>query len=347
MPDKSALGISEELHHFIAGLVENVILEDGNFENHKKYLRRFCQTEGIDYIQFETDLNDLFETAEELKSHESRGSERLLKLLAKGCYLYPDEIDKIISAINTKRLEEETKRRAEEAARIKREAEERERKVKKEAEKERRAREATERKAVNRAREESERKAKEETEYKEKMEKAEKLFQQWVNYYPPGTSCDSKMLEKKIPILKESAALGYSKAQNHLSQAFFFGLGVKRNYKESFRLAMASALQDNRGGQFLLGLKYLYGDVVEPNDELAFSWLSKSAQAGNPDGMIYLAICYRYGIGVTRDLDYANKLISQAKEIAPKRASYFSRIIDVVTDEQIKNARKSYSEIDN
>jgi len=100
MFDKTALGISEELRQYIEALVEEVVLEGKPFENQKKYLQRFCQTEGIDYNQLETNLTTLFETAEELKVHESKGSERLLRLLAKECFISLELINKIVSRIN-------------------------------------------------------------------------------------------------------------------------------------------------------------------------------------------------------------------------------------------------------
>ncbi len=58
MPDKTALGISEELRQFIEALVEEVVLDGKPFENHKKYLQRFCKGEGVDYNQLETNLTN-------------------------------------------------------------------------------------------------------------------------------------------------------------------------------------------------------------------------------------------------------------------------------------------------
>ncbi len=112
MPDKTALGISEELRQFIEALVEEVVLDGKPFENQKKYLARFCQTESVDYSLLETNLSDLFETVEELKTHESKASEHFLRLLAKECYFTNDGTDRFISVINTKRIEIERKRKA-------------------------------------------------------------------------------------------------------------------------------------------------------------------------------------------------------------------------------------------
>ena len=187
MPDKTTIGISKELRLFIEALVEKVILEGGSLEDQKKYLNRFCLMDGIDYVQLEKNLSVLFETAEELKKHESKGSERLLRKLGKECYLYEDETTKIISTINTKRSETEAKRRAEEdaerkateEAEAKRRAEEdAERKASEEAEAKRRAEEDAERKAIEYANlraQEAERRAKEEVErIRKEREEAER-----------------------------------------------------------------------------------------------------------------------------------------------------------------------------
>ena len=136
-PDKTTLGISEELRQYIEALVEEVVLEDKPFENHKKYLRRFCEAEGIDSKYLETILSDFFETIEELKSRESKRNERLALILGKECYLSDKIMAQILSSINKQRWERE-----EEAKRI--EKEEAERKAREEAE--RKAREEAERK---------------------------------------------------------------------------------------------------------------------------------------------------------------------------------------------------------
>ncbi len=69
MRDKIALGISEELRQFIEALVNEVVLEGYSFKNHKKYLQRFCEAEGLDYASLENNLMIFFEIAEEWKNY--------------------------------------------------------------------------------------------------------------------------------------------------------------------------------------------------------------------------------------------------------------------------------------
>ena len=71
MPDKTALGISEELRQFIEALVEEVVLEGKSFETPKKYLQRFSEAEGLDFVPLEETLKALFSTAEEIRHHDT------------------------------------------------------------------------------------------------------------------------------------------------------------------------------------------------------------------------------------------------------------------------------------
>ena len=116
MKNKTETNITEELRLFIKTLVEEAVLKGKPIENHKKYLRRYLEAEGIDYGQFDLNLSELFETIAELTNHESKGGERLVRMLCKECYFSESDSEKLISAINDKRRETEAKRLAEEEA---------------------------------------------------------------------------------------------------------------------------------------------------------------------------------------------------------------------------------------
>jgi acyl carrier protein len=117
MPDKTTLGISAELCQYIEALVEEVVLEDKPFENHKKYLCRFCEAEGIDFASLETNLTDLFESFEAQKTHESKRNERMARILGKECFLSEDKLEQLITYINKQRYEREARAAAEQRAR--------------------------------------------------------------------------------------------------------------------------------------------------------------------------------------------------------------------------------------
>jgi len=86
MPDKTALGISEELRQFIEALVNEVVLEGKPFEN-QKYLQLFCRAEGVDYDTLEKNITEFFEVADEWKRLHTKSSLLAAKMLAKACFL--------------------------------------------------------------------------------------------------------------------------------------------------------------------------------------------------------------------------------------------------------------------
>ena len=103
MSDKTALGISEELRQFIEALVEEVVLEGKPFEDHKKYLQRFCEAESIEYESLERDLRDFFEILDEWMSLHTRGSQIAASMLGKKCYLTEEEMNKLFSVKSNRR----------------------------------------------------------------------------------------------------------------------------------------------------------------------------------------------------------------------------------------------------
>lgn len=103
MSDKTALGISDELRQYIEAMVEEVVLEGKFFENHKKYLQRFCEVEGVDYACLENNLMLFFEVAEEWKNYQSKSSQIAMRTLAKECYLLENTVDELMrrNTVNT------------------------------------------------------------------------------------------------------------------------------------------------------------------------------------------------------------------------------------------------------
>ena len=105
MQDKTSFGISEELRQYIEALVEEVILKGKPFENHKKYLLRFCDAEGINYDTLDENLTEFFEIIEEWKSFHTKAGLAMAKLLGGKCYLSQDCVNKLLTRdVITKRV---------------------------------------------------------------------------------------------------------------------------------------------------------------------------------------------------------------------------------------------------
>jgi hypothetical protein len=119
MQDKTAIENNENANtpskafrEYIESLVEEVVLNGATLNDHKKYLQRYSQEEGVDYDVLEKKLIEFFETIEELKPKESKAIERLAKMLGKDCYLEENKVDELVLAVNKAR--EEAKRKAKE-----------------------------------------------------------------------------------------------------------------------------------------------------------------------------------------------------------------------------------------
>ncbi len=121
-PDKTTIGNNEEtktpskaFHEYIKTLVEEIVINNAVFNDHKKYLKRYSQEEGVDYATLEKYLTEFFETFEELKLHESKASERLAKRLANECHLDEGSVNQWIVAVNKtrKKAEDGVKQRKE------------------------------------------------------------------------------------------------------------------------------------------------------------------------------------------------------------------------------------------
>ena len=55
----------------------------------------------------------------------------------------------------------------------------------------------------------------------------------------------------------------------------------------------------------MVGVLYLNGHGVAADDSLAAAWFTKAAEQGNHDAQGHLALLYKLGRGVKRDLDRA------------------------------------------
>ena len=102
MPDKTTIGNtnnnrtpSKAFREYIESLVEEVVLNGAMLNDHKKYLQRYSQEEGVDYATLEKSLLDFFEVMEEWNRLKSKSSERLATMLAKECYISESEMEKL------------------------------------------------------------------------------------------------------------------------------------------------------------------------------------------------------------------------------------------------------------
>ena len=85
----------------------------------------------------------------------------------------------------------------------------------------------------------------------------------------------------------------------------------KHDYISSFRYA-SHADPEDQDIQFVMGRCFHYGWGVEKNGEEALRWLSRSADAGNPEAQAELALMYHDGDVVGQDYGKAHELYLQS-----------------------------------
>jgi len=82
-------------------------------------------------------------------------------------------------------------------------------------------------------------------------------------------------------IVEPLAEQGHAKSQTRLGALYKYGLGVPKNYTESFKWFKLAADQGDANGQFQLGDLYLKGQGVPKNITESIKWMKLSAEQGN------------------------------------------------------------------
>ena len=110
------------------------------------------------------------------------------------------------------------------------------------------------------------------------------------------------------------------------------GKGVAKNYAKAIKLLneaidaihwIAGEEDSAAEAKYLLGDLYLKGNGVTQNSNKAFELFKQAAEDKidpNPDAMLSLAMCYRYGKGTTKNLSKANEWEQKAEEAGSDEA---------------------------
>ena len=64
-----------------------------------------------------------------------------------------------------------------------------------------------------------------------------------------------------------------------------------------------------------IGTIYLVGLGVAKDEKTALAWFTKSAEAGDPDGVYFLAECYWFGIGTLENKEKAITMYVNSAEV--------------------------------
>ena len=107
---------------------------------------------------------------------------------------------------------------------------------------------------------------------------------------------------------------GDAESQFKSGNAYYFGRGVEKDYKESFRWYTKAAEQGHAEAQFNLGFMYDNGQGVTQDYKQAVKWYTKAAEQGDVKAQNNLGVKYDNGQGVTQDYKEAVKWYTKAAE---------------------------------
>jgi TPR repeat protein len=120
--------------------------------------------------------------------------------------------------------------------------------------------------------------------------------------------------------LRKAAESGLTGAQNSLAVMLALGRGAAREMQQSLRWLERAAV-DNAMAQFNLGLIYLRGLSVTPNDETAANWLRKAQANGNARANLLLGLLYDTGKGVNHNEEKAVMYYQKAADMGDANAA--------------------------
>jgi FtsH-binding integral membrane protein len=86
--------ISDNLQQFINDMVEDIIINGNDFEKYKKWLKKYSESEGIDYSELEKNLNDFFELLNLYKKTKSSSLKNALFQIGESCFINKEVIEK-------------------------------------------------------------------------------------------------------------------------------------------------------------------------------------------------------------------------------------------------------------
>jgi len=134
-----------------------------------------------------------------------------------------------------------------------------------------------------------------------------------VSAFVPDANGTGQMRDGLTDLIKK-AEEGVSIAQFRLGGKYYFGIGVKRDYKEAGKWFRKAAEQGYTDAQSILGWMYYIGWGVEKDCREAAKWYRKAAEKGDVEAQFHFGLLYVLGEGVERDCNEAAKWYRKSAE---------------------------------
>jgi TPR repeat protein len=118
---------------------------------------------------------------------------------------------------------------------------------------------------------------------------------------------DKTKVHDGINWLKQSANLGYLKAQHQLANEYFVGNNIDTDKDQVLKYYLMAAKQNDLRAQYQLGRIYFDGRIQGKDFEKGVKWLLMAANGGYVEAQLYLANEYFAGNNIDIDDDQALK----------------------------------------
>jgi TPR repeat protein len=121
---------------------------------------------------------------------------------------------------------------------------------------------------------------------------------------------EARNFDKARKIFRALAKAGDARAQYRIGAMYDLGLGGAADHATAFEWYLKSAAGDNADAQYALGEHLMTARDQHSNPAEAIAWYRKAATHGRLQAFLMLAISYRDGAGVPKDLVLAHVFAS-------------------------------------
>ena len=135
--------------------------------------------------------------------------------------------------------------------------------------------------------------------------------------------------QEAFQALSRQAMHGQTQALFELALLYERGVGVEQDRQKAFSLFKKVAELHYLKAEYVVGVSYLQGSVVNKDTHMAMQWLRKAALHGNVDAQLLLGNIYEYGLhgdnpaqSVKKDLARAKAMYSLAAQSGMPTAQY-------------------------
>lgn len=118
----------------------------------------------------------------------------------------------------------------------------------------------------------------------------------------------------------KSAEAGYVDGMTHTAIIYYYGRGVKQDYKKAMEWFLKAADKGDPLAMNNIGLAYMTGEGATLDYKKAVYWFKKAAALNYTNSMVYLGLSYEKGVGIEQDYKKAMEWYLKAAELGNEAA---------------------------